>query len=219
MRKALSDALAVSIEAAAEVAAVEGPGLWPNYATDVKRFAAHVETECRGHLDEAEVYVAAHFVIGLTRTAVGRDGLSLLAHWLSRNLGWVDPPTLFDRTREWLERQAELKAAALDDIEELSALVFAQHLDAGLDDEQDIAAEYGEQLFQLAEFREGGQSPVGFIDFTCFKLRTPEMRALAYAVRSFECAYPFHNPPLDSLAKVKAARPARMIKGAVRGNV
>lgn len=212
MRKPLSDAIDRGARVIDGYVAAEGPGIvCGTYAEDIRRYAAHIEVECRGHLDDAQVYVAAHYLLALTRSAVGRDGLSLLALWLSPNLGWADPPTLFERTWKWFPAHRERELAALEKIAELSALVYAQALDAGVD-AQEASAEYAEQLFQLSELRAHCGLPE-LLDFACFGLRTSIQRELAVAVRNFARAYPYHIPPLDSLEKVRATRPARALRG------
>lgn len=187
-------------------------GLYPNHRAEVLGWTILVDCYAPDAPDAADVWIAVHLIMGLTRIAADRDSLNLLRLWLTPGYRGQTTAQLIARSMAW---SAATRDNRLTVLEVLAGLADDVERDAdGRPDADELRAELEEGRAELAELKAERMQPT-LSTFDWVKNPTASMLAFARAVASLVRLYPVRcNAPLDSLEKVAAARAsiARTVK-------
>jgi hypothetical protein len=179
-------------------------GIYANHRAEVLGWTIIVDCFAPDAPDAADVWVAVHLIMGLTRIAADRDSLNLLRLWLTPRYRGNSTGDLIARSMAWC---ASMRDNRLTVLEVLGDLADDVERDAdGRPDADDLRAELEEVRAELAELKAERMQPT-LSTFDWVKNPTASMLAFARAVASLVRLYPVRcNAPLDSLEKVAAAR-------------
>lgn len=184
-------------------------GAWPHYESDIEGWQALVKRNAPG-ADAAAVYIGAHAAMILSRTAVGRDGLALLAALLTPNLAGYSMEDLIQATVAWQREATKRRKDTLRRVGHILADVeheLGKRCDV---DRAEVAVEAEELLVQLDCCRQTPAATPALVEVGYFKW-APDgraVRALRRALVSYCRAWPFrsHDEALNTPRKVQQAR-------------
>lgn len=187
-------------------------GIYANHRAEVLGYTILVDCYAPDSPDAADVWIAVHLIMGLTRTAADRDSLNLLRLWLTPGYRGQTTAQLITRSMAWC---ASMRDNRLTVLEVLGELADDVERDAdGRPDADDLRAELEEVRAELGDLKAERMQPT-LSTFDWVRNPSEAMRAFARAVASLVRLYPLRcNAPLDSLEKVAAARAsiARTVK-------
>jgi hypothetical protein len=183
---------------------MEDGGIYTNHRAEVQGWSIVVDCYAPDQPDAADVWLAIHCIMALTRTAVDAESLRLLRDWLTPGYRGHSAAQLIARSMAW-SREASSKRQTV--LEVLSELADDVERDAtGRADESDLLIELGEVRAELADLKAERMQPT-LSRFDWVRSPTESMRAFARAVASFVRLYPVRSAePLDNLERIAAAR-------------
>ncbi|WP_426689999.1 hypothetical protein [Rhodanobacter ginsengiterrae] len=187
-------------------------GIYANHRAEVQGWTLLVDCYAPDAPDAADVWMAVHIIMGLTRTAADRDSLNLLRLWLTPGYRGQTTAQLIARSMAWSVATRDNRQTVLEVLGDLADDV--EHDADGRPDADDLRAELEEVRAELAELKAERMQPT-LSTFDWVRNPTASMRSFARAVASLVRLYPMRcNAPLDSLEKVAEARAsiARTVK-------
>lgn len=179
-------------------------GIYANHRAEVQGWTIIVDSYSTDSPDAADVWIAVHLIMGLTRIAADRESLNLLRLWLTPGYRGHSTADLIARSMAWSRGASSNRQTVLEVLGELADDV---ERDApGRSDETDVLAELEEVRTELADLKAERMQPT-LSRFDWVRSPTESMRAFARAAASFVRLYPVRTAePLDSLERVAAAR-------------
>lgn len=181
-------------------------GLYPNHRAEVLGWTLLADGCAPDAPDAADVWMAVHIIMGLTRTAADAESLRILRDWLTPGYRGQSTAQLIARSMAWSREASSNRQTVLEVLGDLADDV---ERDAdGRPDADALRAELEEVRIELADLKAERMQPT-LSTFDWVRNPTASMRAFARAVASFVRLYPMRcSAPLESLEKVAAARSA-----------
>lgn len=187
-------------------------GIYANHRAEVRGWTILVDCYAPDAPDAADVWMAVHLIMGLSRIAADRESLNLLRLWLTPGYRGHSTADLIARSMAW---SGSMRDNRLTVLEVLGDLADDVERDAeGRPDADELLAELEEVRAELAELKAERMQPT-LSTFDWVRNPTASMRSFVRAVASFVKLYPVHcMEPLDTLEKVAEARAsiARTVK-------
>ncbi|AGG88765.1 hypothetical protein [Rhodanobacter denitrificans] len=179
-------------------------GIYPNHRAEVQGWTILVDCYALDAPDAADVWMAVHIIMGLTRIAADRESLNLLRLWLTPGYGGHSTADLIASSMAWSAATRDNRDTTLEVLGELADDV---ERDAdGRPDADQLLAELAEVRAELAELKAERMQPT-LSSFDWVLNPTSSMRAFARAVASFVKLYQVRAmDPIDTVQKVAAAR-------------
>ncbi|MBT2145287.1 MULTISPECIES: hypothetical protein [unclassified Rhodanobacter] len=185
---------------------MEDGGIYTNHRAEAQGWSIIVDCYASDQPDAADVWMAVHCILALTRMAADRESLDLLRLWLTPGYGGQSTAQLIARSMAWSRAMAENRQVTLEVLAELADDVERDA--TGRADESELLAELGEVRAELADLKAERMQP-SLSRFDWVRNPTASMCEFGRAVASFVRLYPMRSvDPLDSLEKVTAARGA-----------
>lgn len=186
-------------------------GAWPHYESNIEGWQALVKRNAPS-ADEVAVFAGAHVAMILSRTATGRDGLGLLAAWLSPNLAGYSIKALIRTSMDW-QRDANKKRR--DTLRRVGHILADVEHELGKRcdvDRAEVAIEASDLRAQLECCSESptASRPLFEVGYFAWAPSGRAVRALRRALIAFGRAWPWRSQAdaLNTPRKVETARQA-----------
>jgi hypothetical protein len=178
-------------------------GIYTSHRAEVQGWGIIVDCYAPDQPDAADVWLAVHCIMALTRVAADRESLNLLRLWLTPGYGGQSTVQLIASSMDWSHEASSNRQTVLEVLSDLAGDIERDA--TGRADESDVLAELEEVRVELADLKAERMQPT-LSRFDWVQHPTASMQAFARAVLSFVKLYPLRSEPLDDLSKVAAAR-------------